>query len=216
MGQKADTCQNYIINELRSMTDHTIDQLCPAHKSKVVELLKQLNELRKRCGILEGQIEAADLEDDRIGRMHAAINEKIDAEKHRLAEATSVATAAREQIDNLTSRQQRIETESAMLLLKTDESEQEVTLLGAKYQELRLKYDRVYADTGDFIHATSFDRESQTEFQHYSHIESQAPPPETRSEIFLGDDAFTSQAWPALTDELDAETNSLILMLNNH
>jgi chromosome segregation ATPase len=202
--------QNYFINGHHSMTDHTIDHLCPAHKAKVVELLKQLNELRKRCGFLESQIEAADAEEDRLERIHAGIGDKIEAEKQRLAEATSVAAAADDQIDRLAHEYEQIQSESGVLRFKIDESEQEVALLTSTYKQLRLKYDRVYADTGETIRATTIDHESQTGARHHLHAESQAPSRETCSEIFPDDVAFT---WPS--GELDAETNSLILWLNN-
>jgi hypothetical protein len=39
---------------------HTLDNFSKREKEKVFELLKQLNELKKRCTSLEQELEAAD------------------------------------------------------------------------------------------------------------------------------------------------------------
>jgi chromosome segregation ATPase len=193
-----------------------IDYLCPVHKAKVVELLKQLNEIRKRCGILESEIDAAGTGEQKLTQINADMAHKIEAEELRLLEATQISALARDQIESLTSEYERKETEWARLKRKVNETRHEVTTLNESYSQLRTKYDRLYQDTGETFHADTIDIGNQTEERRFADKECEAPPPESRSEVFVFEDPFDTPIWRSVTDQLDDETHSLILMLNNH
>jgi chromosome segregation ATPase len=198
------------------MSEHTIDHLCPPHKRKVVELLKQLLELRKRCSILENELEAAGTEENRLNQISANLTHQIEAEEVRLLEATRLSAAAREQLQKLTADYERESKQAVLLRVKASESRDEVAALNTTYQQLRVKYDKHYRDTGETFRAETAEVETQTKERHFANQECEAPPPETRSEMFFFEDRVSTPLHLSLTDELDDETHSLILMLNTH
>jgi chromosome segregation ATPase len=197
------------------MSEHTIDHLCPAHKTKVVELLKQINELSKRSGILESQIAVANTDSETRQKINSEMIQKIEMEELRLQEATRLSVSAQEQIQRLTSEYHQKDAEVGIIRIKTNESQHEVSALKTSYQQLRMKYDKLYHETGDTFHPITTEIESQTDERVLKNCECQAPPPGTHSEVFLFDDLSDTPIWRSATDELDDETHSLILMFNN-
>jgi predicted RNase H-like nuclease (RuvC/YqgF family) len=197
------------------MSDHTIDNLCPPHKQKVMELLKQINELSKRCGILESQIAIVNTEHQTQQNINSEMRQKIEMEELRLQEATHLSVSAHEQIQRLTTEFQRKDAEVGLLKIKVNESKREVSTLNTSYQELHMKYDKCYQDTGETFHPIIIEVESQTDQRLLRDCECQAPLPGTPTEVFLFDDVSDTQSLRGVTDELDDETDSLILMFNS-
>jgi hypothetical protein len=98
--------------------EHTIDNLCPEHASKVVEMLKQLTHLRRRCHALEEQLGCVHNTESDLIRLNAEMEESIPIEENDLWEATQRSSNDQETIRSLTIKHQQLETETSLLRLK--------------------------------------------------------------------------------------------------
>jgi ribosomal protein S13 len=196
---------------------HTIDNLCPKHKAKVMGMLRQLNELSKRCGLLEAQFERVNAETQHLIGAHSAIAEKITAEELGLVEATRISEAAQCQIERLSLEYQSQQSETNRLRLMVADEEDRVPSLRESYRAMRRKYDRMYVDTGVNCGAKYVDRAESTDYNGRNHAnkEVQVPIRDSQSEIYPFDDDSEMALWrPAAAFEVDDDTSSLILMLN--
>jgi hypothetical protein len=197
---------------------HTIDNLCPKHKAKVMELLRQLNELSKRCGLLEAQFERANAESQRLIDANSAIAEKITAEELGLLEATRISESAQSEIEQLSIEFQNQQSETNRLRLTVADEEDGVESLRKSYRQMRRKYDRMFVDTGVNCRPKFADHAENTDDSRRPHAdkEVQVPSRDSQSEIFpFDDDSEMPLRGAAAACEVDDETSSLILMLNN-
>jgi chromosome segregation ATPase len=194
---------------------HTIDNLCPRHKAKVVEMLRQLNELSKRCGFLEAEFERVNGETQHLIDTNSAIAEKVTAEELGLREATRISESAQSQIQQLSLDFQNQQTETNRLRLMVADEETGVQSLRESCRLMRRKYVRICVDTGVSCRLKFVDRAENTDYNRRNHAnkEVQVPNRDSQSEIYpFDDDSDMPLRGPAC--EVDDDTSSLILMLN--
>jgi hypothetical protein len=196
---------------------HTIDNLCPKHKAKVVEMLRQLNELSKRCSFLEAQFERANAETQYLIDTNSTIAEKITTEELGLLEATKISEFAQSQIVQLSLEFRNQHSETGKLRLMVEDEELAVQSLRESYRLMRRKYDRVFVDTGVNCRNKFVDRAENTDDIRWKHADTevQVPNRDSQSEIYPFDDD-SEMPLQETAYEVDDDTSSLILMLNKY
>lgn len=127
--------------------EHTIDNLCKPEKGKVVEMLKQLNELRKRCTVLEGLIETAHREEQHILSREAEIVQQIEDTEEKAVEATDLSRVAQDTIRGISTSLQNSETENQNLKSRLVDTKEETETMVDILRQLSIRYDRIHVDT---------------------------------------------------------------------
>ena len=199
-------------------TTQTIDNLCKRDKNKVIELLKQLNELRKRCSFLESKIEAQSHENERIEGRNEMIAQQIDATEKKFSEASEVSKDSPKQLEELTLNIQTSEIENSNLRLKIEDSEREIKSLKDNLQELKTKYDRIYLDASVSCIAKCFDKSITTDDVSQNHANKEVQAPEKRVQMdYLYDDSQTNlgESFSVYYSQPDDDINNLISILNH-
>ena len=192
---------------------HTIDNLCKRDKEKVVEILRQLNELRKRCTILESQIESATQEEQRFLKREAAINGQIDSTETKLIEATELSRSTREQINRLTLQLQDSDAENQMLAEKINGSEHDAETLREQLRQMRVKYNRILVDTSIACSAETVDLATNTEERRsLATTQTQVLNRDLSDAMF--DDTDLPPGWGIFCEDADDDVSSLITLLN--
>ncbi|OHT05867.1 tropomyosin [Tritrichomonas foetus] len=198
-------------------SNHTIDNLCKRDKNKVIELLKQLNELRKRCAFLESNIESQVLENQRVEGRNEMIAKQIEATEMKFSEASDLAADTPSKLEGLTLNIQATETESSNLRMKIEDSEKEIKILQDELTILKDKYGHIYLDASVSCVAKCHNMCLNTEdLQNYENKELQIPEKEKEME-FLYDDSNSHipDVHSAYYDQPDDEISNLIVLLNN-
>lgn len=196
-------------------SQHTIDNLCKRDKSYVVETLKELNEFRKRCTILEGQIAAVDAEQNRLLTLDATLMKQIELTEEKMLEATAISSAAHGSIAQLTIDLQNSETENEHLKSRLLETESDIVTAKEVLRQLQVRYDKIVVDTSVMC------------VQGQNHIETNTeqiiPKADAQSQVLsrdsgpLIDDATDLPAgWGSIADDADEDVSLLISLLNKH
>lgn len=199
---------------MSSNSQHTIDNLCKRDKSKVVEMLKELNEFRKRCTILEGQIAAVDAEQSRLLSRDATIMKQIEITEEQMLESTQISSAAQESIAQLTIELQNSETENESLKSKLMDTESDIATAKEVLRQLKFRYDKLVVDTSVMCIQEQNDIETNTE--------EVIPKADTQSQVFNResgsqlDDGDMPTGWGSIIEEADEDVSSLIAFLNKH
>jgi chromosome segregation ATPase len=204
---------------MTSEAEQTIDNLCKRDKMKVLEMLKQVNELRKRCSCLESQIEAELQTSERLEARDASMSHEIDTIESKFAEATALSQTANAEIQRITVELQQNNTDNSILRVKVANSEDECSSLRETYRQLRQKYDHILVDASVACHPDCEDKEQNTvDDRILVDKDCQFPGRESATEIYPLEDESESRAliWTSMNDEMDDDMNSLILMLNHH
>lgn len=199
---------------MSSNSQHTIDNLCKRDKSKVVEMLKELNEFRKRCTILEGQIAAVDAEQSRLLSRDATIMKQIEITEEQMLESTQISSAAQESIAQLTIDLQNSETENESLKSKLMDTESDIATAKEVLRQLRFRYDKLVVDTSVMCIQEQNDVETNTEeVIPKADAQSQVLSRESGSQL---DDGDMPAGWGSIIEEADEDVSSLIAFLNKH
>ena len=202
---------------------HTIDNLCKKDKSQVIEMLKQLNELKKRCASLETEIESQTLENQRISGRDDVLAQQLDATESKLFEFVELSKDAQSKIESLTLNLQKIQSDNNLIKTRISESESEVELLRETYRQLQLKHDHVLVETGVLSRFPT--KEIGTNTTDYSttqgEIGIQAPEVSQDQNSSLTEQKFSSTQFVSETSGLtnlqepDQDVLELIKLLNN-
>jgi chromosome segregation ATPase len=141
---------------------HTLDNLCQKEKDKVLELLRQLNEFKKRCAALEQEIESKTRDNTRLlGRDEVTAHE-LEATQTRLIEAIEVWKQAQLQIENLSLRLQTAESHRKAISARLRDSEADVEVMREKMRRSQQKYDRRMVSTSTQTRPLLDHKESNT------------------------------------------------------
>lgn len=200
-------------------SNHTIDNLCKRDKNKMIELLKQLNELKKRCSFLESNINSQNMENQRIEMKNELIAKQIEEVDQKFNESSSLSKEHPKQLEELQLAIQATEAENSNLRAKIKDSTSEANELNNELQILNLKYNHIYKDASV---SCQFSKHKEKCINTDDVIENYADKsiqiPERKKEIdFLYEDSTSNNFEPVgtLFDAPDEEITSLISILNN-
>ena len=69
---------------------HTLDNLCKSDKEKLMEMIKQLNEVQKRCNALEIELENLQQENQRLNGREDVMKSQLEAMENKLFDAVEI------------------------------------------------------------------------------------------------------------------------------
>jgi chromosome segregation ATPase len=183
-------------------------------------MLKQLNELRKRCTCLEAQIAKERDRSAQLEERDTTMLREIDAIEAKFIEATELSRTANSEIQRVAIQLQQTETDNAVLRVKVASAEQECGALKETYRQLREKYDHILVDAGVMCIPELEDKgENTVDERILIEKECQFPGKDWSSEMFPFDETTELRAplWISMQDEAaEDEISSLIVMLNHH
>jgi chromosome segregation ATPase len=126
-----------------SYLPHILDNLTKKEKEKVFDMLKQLNELKKRCTALEQDIETTGLEHQRLVGREELMSRQLESTQAKLLEAVECAKESQVQIDSLTQKIQKSEDERERLDATFRECVSELNTLREAMQQFKMRRDRI-------------------------------------------------------------------------
>ena len=85
-----------------SSLPHTLDNLCKSDKEKVVEMLKQLNELKKRCNTLEQELDTSHNENLRLIGREEIMKKQLESMEIKLFDSVELSKKSQAQVEQLT------------------------------------------------------------------------------------------------------------------
>ena len=214
-----------------SSLPHTLDNLCKADKDKLMEMIKQLNEVKKRCNALEQEAESLQSENQRLIGREDVMKAQIESMETKLFDAVEISKGSQARVDQLTSALQKSEAGRKSARARYREAQGEISSLRDTIRELKLKHERIHVDTSIQTvfnrtnRATNTDDTSinkidqsvqcqakditrtQTRFTSYSTLQNTTMPPEAL-------DSFESQQQIPTYEEFDDDISSLVALLN--
>lgn len=205
---------------------HTIDNLNKKDKAKVIEMLKQLNELRKRCACLESQIENQIQENTKLSQRNDMIMHKVESTEAQLFDTINISEDTQSQIEKMTLTLQRVESDVVVIRQKADDAEVERETLQNSLNILRQKYDHIHVDTSVQHQQSLLDKVTNTVcfMENFQDEESQIPERTSstqRKSTFITDndnnniESSTQISFvESFDDEADEDINNIIMMLN--
>lgn len=197
--------------------DHTIDNLCKRDKNKMIELLKQLNELKKRCAFLDSSINNQNLENQRVEIKNDVISKQIEDVEHKFNESSNISKEYPKQFEEFTLAIQVSETECANLRAQIEDSESQAAELREVLNILNSKYNRIYKDASVSCFAKCKEKETNTDDVTQNYVDCELQIPERKVEKdFLYEDFTTNNPIGTYFDAPDDEITSLIAILNQH
>jgi regulator of replication initiation timing len=126
-----------------SYLPHTLDNLTKKEKEKVFDMLKQLNELKKRCAALEQEGESTELEHQRLVGREELMSRQLDSTQAKLLEAVECAKESQVQVDGLAQRLQQSGDERRRLDAALRECAAEAQALRGEMAQLKARRDRI-------------------------------------------------------------------------
>lgn len=126
-----------------SQLPHTLDNLCKKEKDRVVEMLKQLNELKKRCNALEQQLEAKQLENERLAGRDEVMTKQLETTHAKLLESIELSKDSQAQIEQLSLKLQKSEAEKKALNARVKEAQAESQSLKENVRKMRMKHEKI-------------------------------------------------------------------------
>lgn len=126
---------------------HTLDNLCKADKDKLVEMIKQLSEMKKRCAALEHELENKKTESERLLAREGILKAQIESTENKLYDAVEISKGSQARVEQLTSELQRSEAGRKSARARYRESQAEITQLRDAIRELKLRHERILVDT---------------------------------------------------------------------
>ncbi|EAY20662.1 tropomyosin, putative [Trichomonas vaginalis G3] len=127
---------------------HTLDNLCKQDKDKLMELIKQVNELQKRCNLLEQENNSKQAEIQRLSGREDVMKNQVEALETKLFDAVEISKTAQARIEQLTSEVQKVEAGRKSARARYREAQAEITSLRDTIRELKLKHERIHVETG--------------------------------------------------------------------
>lgn len=206
-------------NSNQDESTHTIDNLCKKDKNKIIELLKRLNELKKRCAFLESNINHQNMENQSIETKNDIITKQIDEINQKFNEESSLTSGFPKQLEDLQLAIQATETENLNLKAKIKDSTSEVSELTEVLKQLDSKYNRIKVDASVSCKFSKHREKcinTDDVTANYADAEVQNPERKTEADFYYED--LTSNTFGpvgTLFDAPDDEINSLISILNS-
>jgi chromosome segregation ATPase len=195
--------------------DRTLDGLCLRHKLKVVELLQQLNKLRRRCCELERDVENAHSHTRHLVESNSTISQHIEAEEQSLLAAAQASDSAHTRIHQLALELRNHQTETRMMRTRLEEDEAQMEVLREAYTQAKRRHSRVHIDAAVQFRPTVVDRAENThKRRQFADSAAQAPGRDSNSEVAPFEDSTSLVRAAGEVHEVDDGTTSLILLLN--
>jgi chromosome segregation ATPase len=199
---------------------HTLDHLCRQEKEKVFEMLKQLNEFKKRCASLEEQLGSRELECERLSGREELMSRQLEATQAKLFEAIESSKDSQIQIEELSLKLQKSEVERKAVNVQLRDAQIESQSLRKTIRQFRTSQDRLLSTSAQ-CEVMSSDKETNTDSStfNFHSVGVQAPSDSCPSPIRLprpppnhGPDDTGIQS--AALIEPDEELEQLISILN--
>jgi prefoldin subunit 5 len=188
---------------------HTIDNLCPDHASKVADMLKQLSDLRRRCTALEAQLASVSATHSDLTRVNAEMEESITSEEDALWDATQRSCTHQETIRSLAIQHQHFETEASSLRLRVAQEQKVLDDRAASYRHLRWKYDKIHKDAGFVFRPDSCEASMQTDA--LPHVDAGS-----RARLRGSVSSLSASEEESDNESIDDETVTMIWTLSKH
>ncbi|OHT08104.1 tropomyosin [Tritrichomonas foetus] len=141
---------------------HTLDNLCKKEKDKVIDMLKQLNELKKRCATLEKDLSEKQLENQRLTGQTEGMSHQLEATQAKLIEYIELSKESQAQIEQLSLKLQRADADKKVLSARYRDSQAEVSSLRDQIRQMRMKHERVHVNAGITCKIVTCDKSSNT------------------------------------------------------
>lgn len=126
---------------------HTLDNLCASDKEKVVEMLRQMNELKKRCATLEQDLTNRQVENERLSGREEVICRQLESTQTKLYEAVEQSKNSQTHIEQLTQKLQKSDAENKAIKARLRDSEAEAQRLRETANEMRLLTEKLTITT---------------------------------------------------------------------
>lgn len=221
-----------------STLPHTLDNLCKKEKDKVLDMLKQLSELKKRCSSLEKELNEKQLENQRLSGQTETLTHQLETTQTKLYEYIELSKESQSQIEQLSLKLQKSEADRKVLSARYRDSQAEVTSLKDQIRQMKMKHERIYANASVTCRIITCDRSSNTfdsslnlrdeatqypidstfvEQNHTTQTPNSYQPATSfanSTQTFAFKDE-NSQEYSNLQTETDEDINKLIFLLNN-
>lgn len=219
---------------------HTLDNLYKKEKDKVLDMLKQLSELKKRCSALEKELNEKQLENQRLSGQTESMTHQLEAVQSKLIEYIELSKESQTQIEQLSMKLQRSDADKKILAARYRDSQAEITSLRDQIRQLRLKHEHIHADASVICRIITCDKSTNTfdtslnlrdqaiQYPIESTFVDQLPPPSSSrqstkyqtSMSYVAMDQTNYQIenspeYSNLQTETDEDLTKLICMLNN-
>ena len=145
---------------------HTLDNLCKADKDKLVEMIKQLSEMKKRCAALEHELENSKTESERLIARESLLKAQIESTENKLYDAVEISKGSQARVEQLTGELQKSEAGRKSARARYRESQAEITQLRDTIRELKLRHERILVDTSVQTKVNICSRGVNTEYDH--------------------------------------------------
>ena len=130
-----------------SALPHTLDNLCKDDKDKVVEMLRQVNELKKRCSSLEEDLANRTIENERLSGREEVIARQLEATRSKLYETVEESKNSQTQIESLSQKLQEADAEKKLINTELEDAEAEVRKYREIMNDVRMKYEKIQVTT---------------------------------------------------------------------
>lgn len=206
-------------NSNQDDSTHTIDNLCKKDKNKMIELLKQLNEMKKRCAFLESKINSQNVENQHIEVTNDIISKQIEDVNQKFNELENSTKENPKKLEDLQLKIQATETENSNFKAKIKDCNSEISELTEVLRQLDSKYNRIKIDASvscRFAKHREICINTDDVTKNYVEIGIQNPEKKTEAEFYY-EDLTSNNFGPVgtLFDTPDDEINSLITILNS-
>jgi chromosome segregation ATPase len=146
-----------------STAAHTLDNLCKQEKQKVFEMLRQLNELKKRCTSLEEDIGSKQLECERLSGREEIIAKQLEETQAKLFAALESSKDSQVKIDELSLRLQKSDSERKAVCIQYRDLQGETQSLRDTIRQLRSASGKILVTTSVQCRILSCDKAINTE-----------------------------------------------------
>lgn len=142
---------------------HTLDNLNKKEKDKVVDMLKQLNELKKRCTSLEQQLESKQMENERLAGREDVMTKQLEATEAKLFEAIELSKESQTEFEQLSLKLQKSEAVKKSLNGRLRNTMSEIQTLKEGIRSMKLKHEKVLVNSSVQCRIITCDKSSNTE-----------------------------------------------------
>lgn len=126
-------------------------------------MLRQLNELKKRCNALEQQLEAKQLENERLAGRDEVMTKQLEATQAKLVEAIELSKDSQTQIEQLSLKLQKSEAEKKALTARMKDAQAESQSLKENVRKMRMKHEKIMVTASVQCRIVTCDKSCNTE-----------------------------------------------------
>lgn len=154
-----------------SSLPHTLDNLCKADKDKLMEMIKQLNEVKKRCNALEQEVDSLQSENQRLTGREDVMKSQLESMETKLFDAVEISKASQSRVEALTTGLQKSEAGRKSARARYREAQAEISSLRDTIREMKLKHERIHIDTSIQTNFSRANRATNTTDTSINHVD---------------------------------------------